>query len=280
MPISNTGYLLIRHLVLLIFLAALPSCPAPATGEASFNYGTTRDSALHYYQQGWQQIMDYGQWTAAEQSFRKAAQLDSAFLLANAVYGRITSNVAEKKRMLQLSPLEKATPDQQLLLEVYNMGNRAAVSQSADSARQMRVDRIRRAEKNYRKFVHKYPGQSYEKAEYIEVLHALYGPERALDSLDARVTFTQRKLPFFISYEAMMYAESDRYEEALKKIKQLEKQASGKPWPCVPFTKASVYYEMDSLDLALKSVNRAIEMDSAHLIAAGLKEQIEARQSK
>ncbi len=281
MHISNTNYLLFQCFALLASFIALPSCNAPA-GRASFNYGTTSDSALHYYKLGWRQIMDYGQWTAAEKSFRKATQLDSTFLLANAVYGRITSSTAEKKQMLELAPLNRATADQRLLLEIYNMGNRAAVVQltAPDSAKKLRAGRMNRAERNYGAFVRAFPDQTYEKAEYIEVLHAIHGPGQALDSLNALVTAGQRDTPFFISYAAMLHAEKGEFRHAMEKLAMLEQQAAGKNWPGIPYTRAVVYYQMDSLDRALEYVGQALEMDRAHLIAKGLKKQIEAKQSK
>ena len=71
-----------QTIVALCFLAF--SCQqkpdnTPTDSKESFNYGSKNDSALAYFNRGWLQIMDNGQWTLAEKSFRKAVEIDPDF---------------------------------------------------------------------------------------------------------------------------------------------------------------------------------------------------------
>jgi hypothetical protein len=44
-----------------------------------FDYGTKSNEARKAYQTGCQQILDLGQWTKAEESFRRVVSLDPDF---------------------------------------------------------------------------------------------------------------------------------------------------------------------------------------------------------
>jgi Tfp pilus assembly protein PilF len=66
-----------------------------------FDYGTKSNEARKAYQTGCQQILDLGQWTKAEESYREAVRLDPEFQLAWAQVGRIRSDPKSDRRFMQ-----------------------------------------------------------------------------------------------------------------------------------------------------------------------------------
>lgn len=195
--------------------------------QVSFDYGTKSDSALFYFHKGWEHIMDKGQWTLSEEAFRKAVDFDPDFLIGKSLVARISDSLEERLEIKETleSQKETLTPDERLLLDVYmlNIDIMNARSQSPENigaiVKQFRV----LSEENYRTFVHKYPKESYIKAEYIEVLHARYGAALALDSLQILTSQNEREqILFFNSYSASLEAELGNYEQALVYANQVE----------------------------------------------------------
>jgi len=84
------------------------------------------------------------------------------------------------------------------------------------------ANRKQLAASNFRKFIKKYPDDSYVKAEYIEWLHFIHGPKTALDSLKSLATENQKKLGFYISYAASLELELREIEEAMVLSKDLK----------------------------------------------------------
>jgi predicted Zn-dependent protease len=126
-----------------------------------------------------------------------------------------------------------------------------------------------------RTFIHKYPHESYIKAEYIEVLHANHGAQTALDSIDALATPEQKKLPFYLSYATFLESELGNYNDALDKANELKRVINNDYAPAVPYTFAQIYLNMDSLDLAKTNIEKAILLDSKHQLAFRVKKQID-----
>lgn len=257
------------------------SCTQPQD-QTSFDYGTKNDSALFHFKKGWEQIMDNGQWTLSEASFRKAVAHDPDFLIGKSLVGRISSNLEERLAIKQelVSRKETATVDERLLLDIYelNIDIMNARSQEPDRIAGIVKDFRSLSEINFRTFVHAYPKESYIKAEYIEVLHAAYGAQAALDSLQKLATQKEiEELPFFKSYSASLEAELGHYDEALSYAKQVTdmSQASAFAGPYAMY--AAIYFKMDSLDLASKYIDKAVSLDSKHMIAQGLKKQVDQK---
>jgi len=76
---------------------------------------------LFYYQLGWRQIMDEGNYGPAEVSYRRALQFDPKFQLGKSVLARLTPNLEERLRLFEEIQQEKITitGDERLILDVY-----------------------------------------------------------------------------------------------------------------------------------------------------------------
>ena len=135
------------------------------------------------------------------------------------------------------------------------------------------------AEKGMRTFIHKYPHESYIKAEYIEVLHANHGAKIALDSIDALTTPEQKQLPFFISYAATLESELGNYKKAMDKLNQLKNIINNDIAPATYFTLAQLYLDMDSLDLAKTNIEKTIQLDAKYQLAFRVKKRIDEKLS-
>ncbi len=265
-------------LMLLLVIISVISCQQSHTTRA-FDYGTKSDSALYYFDLGWEQIMDKGEWTNAETSFRKSVAFDPDFLIGKSLVGRITQNLDERIQLKQELESQKntATSEERLLLDVYllnidimNMRNQATPEEAQAITQKFQS----LSEVNFRKFVHMFPEESYVKAEYIEVLRSVYGAKPALDSLKSLVSETQKNIPFFASYSASLETELGNFEQALVQAKQLKKiTPQTSPSPEVLF--AEIYFKMDSLMLAKRHIERALQIDPNHIIAQRWKQGID-----
>jgi tetratricopeptide (TPR) repeat protein len=244
-----------------------------------YNYGTKNDSALHYYNKGWEYILDYGEWTKSEEAYRIALTFDPDFVLGKGIVGKITTNLQERQSILKELEAKKehVSDDERLLLDdlllVLELMN--ARDQSIKLAPEFYENFYESAEKSMRTFIHRYPHESYIKAEYIEVLHANHGAQTALDSIDALATPEQKKLPFYLSYATFLESELGNYNDALDKANELKRVINNDYAPAVPYTFAQIYLDMDSLDLAKTNIEKAILLDSKHQLAFRVKKQID-----
>ena len=225
--------------------------------------------------------MDNGQWTLAEESFRKAVEIDPDFLIGQSLVGRITQDLDERKEILNLieQSQQGLDGDEKLLLDVYVSS--LGLLNARDQKQKITPDRISAhyslSEKNFRKFVHRHPKESYIKAEYVEVLHANYDADQAIDSLDDLASSDQKDLPFFIGYKATMLAETGRFNPALSSAKKLEDFVNDPAMPAPYVVFAAVYSSMDSLVRAKKYIDKAVVLDPNHLIAISLKKELEGK---
>lgn len=256
-----------------LFFSCNSKSPSPL-----FDYGTKSDSALYYYHQGWQQILDLGQWTLSEQSFRKAIDFDSTFLIGISLVGRISQNHEERVKIYNQLLREKSrvSADERLILDVFissiNLMN--AREQKENIPNNLIANHREVVESNFYEFIRKYPDESYIKAEYIEVLHARYGAQIALDSLNQLANTHQLELPFYLSYAALMESELGHFDDASKWLEQLDKTINDPLIPAVPMAYAQYYFEMDSFRLAKKYVDEAVRLDENHLMAKRLQARV------
>jgi len=265
---------------LTIFILVFISCQDKKKLVA-YNYGSNNVSAVFHYNKGWEYIMDYGQWTLSEQSFRKAVELDSTFLVGKSVLGKISRQLNERIKILDEVIRKKhlASKDDQLLiditlttLELFN-----ARDQNITLPQSFYENFGTLGENNYREFVHKYPDESYMKAEYIEFLHLNKGAKIALDSLHELASATQKELPFFISYAAILEAELGHYARALDLANHLKEKISDSEIPEPHVLYAKIFSKMDSLTLAKAYIEKAVDLDANHIIAQRVKTDINAR---
>lgn len=244
-------------------------------------YGSESDSAVFYFNKAWEHILDYGQWTESEAAFRKAVEFDSSFLVGKSLLGKNTTNLEERIKLLDEVNSKKhlASEDELLIIDMTLLT--LQLFNDRDQGKTISPEFIQHfynvGERDLRKFSSKYPSESYIKAEYIEFLHAQHGAQLALDSIGILASNKQKKLPFFISYSAILHAELGDYDIALEKASQLEKQTNDSSIPEPHALFAKIYFMMDSIELADNYISKAIELDSNHIIAKRLKRQIDEK---
>jgi tetratricopeptide (TPR) repeat protein len=267
-------FLILSNFFVILFLF---SCQQKNTTQR-YNFGTENDSALFYYNKGWEYILDYGQWTLSEESYRKAITLDPSFTLGKGIVGKITTTLDERIAILKDLEVmkEHVSQDERLLLDdlllILQLMN--ARDEGITLSPEFFNKFYTSAEKNMQTFIHKYPHESYIKAEYIEVIHANHGAQLALDSIDALTTSKQKILPFFISYAATLESELGNFEKALAKAKELKNIINNDKAPAIYFTYAQLFLDMDSLDLAKKNIEKTIQLDIKHQLAYRVKARI------
>lgn len=224
--------------------------------------------------------MDQGFYGPAEVSYRKALTFDPAFLVGKSVLARLTTNLEERLQLFEELKAKKSqiTGDERLVLDVYIALTEFTNvrEQDPEKAPAYLEKALQLAETNFRQIVHKYPDEIYLKAEYIEILHSLQGPEASLDSLNALTTDQQKDNPFLLGYAAGINAEMGNYQMALTLANRLNyiMQDSLIPKPFVVY--ADVHYKWgENLELAKKMADRAVELDSRNLDASRLKKRID-----
>ena len=275
----------IKYLSYLLFIIILVSCQQKQeklhTQQDVYRYGTKNDSAVFYFNKGWEHILDYGQWTLSEKAFRKAVDFDSTFIVGKALVGKNTTNLNERIQILNdiNSSQIKVSEDDQLILEVTRITLELfnARGQNVKLDQDFISNFLTTAEKNYRTFIHKYPNESYIKAEYIEVLNAIYGAKTALDSLHILTTPKQKKVPFFISYAATLESDLGNFKKALSIADDFNNQINDYSIPQPYVLYGSIYLKMDSLSLATSKLDKALQLDPNHIFAQRFKNQINTK---
>ena len=275
----------IKYLSCLLFIIILVSCQQKQeklhTQQDVYRYGAKNDSAVFYFNKGWELILDYGQWTLSEKAFRKAVDFDSTFIVGKALVGKNTTNLNERIQILNdiNSSQIKVSEDDQLILEV----TRITLELFNARGKNVKLDEnfisffLTTAEKNYRTFIHKYPNESYIKAEYIEVLNAIYGAKTALDSLHILTTPKQKKVPFFISYAATLESDLGNFKKALSIADDFNNQINDYSIPQPYVLYGSIYLKMDSLSLATSNIDKALQLDPNHIFAQRFKTQVNTK---
>jgi len=269
-------------LLLLLLLFYNVSCKQTSNTE-SINpkslFNSISDSTLFYYQLGWRQIMDEGYYGPAEVSYRKTLQYDSQFLLGKSVLARLTLDLEERLKLFKELQQQKlaVTGDERLVLDVYiGLTHFTNVrEQTPKQARSILDSVLRLAENNMRTIIHKYPEETYLKAEYLEILHSLYGSEKTIDSLHRLVTKKQKDNWFIKGYLAGMYAELEYYEEALNLARQLEHSINNPKIPKAYVIYADIYFKKQEYALAKTYADKAVQLDSRNLDASRLKSRID-----
>jgi len=245
----------------------------------TIDYSTTSDSALAYFDLGWRQIMNEGRWTESEHSFRRAVEVDPNFLIGKSLVGRISHDLKEREAIVNelKSRKDEISLVEQKLLEVY-LGNIERMN-NRDTGKEIKaevvVDKRKETEKIFRSLVQAYPDETFVKAEYIELLHAMYGPNTALDSLLHHVSERPPFIPFMISYEATLLAELGKFQEALEKARLFKQSLDSGNCPEEFVVMGNIYFQMGRLNTAREYITKAISLDSRHLIALSILVRIE-----
>lgn len=276
----------------LCFLAchSREAAPGEFTEALALPYSTDSDSALYYYAKGWYEIMDLGDYAGAEVSYRKALDFDPDFLVGQSVLGRLTLDLNERLAIYDRVEAEKATitGDERRVLDVYqalvhftNLRDQGDSTASAalDTARQLALD-------NFGPVVRRYPAAGYLRAEFVEVVHSVYGAQAALDSLRAlprtvlnRPRFIPNDLPpgevFLLGYAAELQAELGDFDAALADAQRLAEHFGSQTVAKPDAVFAAIYYRMGDLAQAKVHADRAHRIDPRNLDASRLKEKID-----
>ncbi|MEO0526547.1 MAG: hypothetical protein AAFZ89_04935 [Bacteroidota bacterium] len=253
----------------------------PKEKTHKLDLSVANSTALDYYNLGWQQIMDYGQYGAAEASYRKAIGIDPNFLIGKSVLARLTLDLGERLSLykeLQIGK-EVLTGDERLLIEVYSAFVKLTNvrEQTPEKAKDILNKALGVAKKNLGIIVRKYPDEVYLKSEYIEILHALYGARPALDSLEKLRTPDQKRNPFLLGYQASMEAELGLFDLALLRADLLESIISDASVPKSYAVYADIYLKMDSLEKAKQYVDKGFALDKRNLDISRLKTKIDTK---
>lgn len=265
-----------KNCFLLILLFLLISCDNQTA--SGLKYSTTSD-ALNYYNTGWIQIMDEGRYGASETSYRKVLEYDPDFLVGKSVLARLTLDLDERLKLYkEIKASEKLiTGDERLILDVYTTFVKYTNlrDQGDSKSKNALHEALEIAQKNLRKIVHKHPDEIYLKAEYIEILNSLYGPKRALDSLNVLASVTQKDNPFLLGFAASMHAELKGYDEALNNAHRLQTIINDSTQPTTYVVFADIYYQMGKFEIAKNNADKATALDSRNLDASRLKKKID-----
>lgn len=255
----------------------LSSC-SPKDKTQSIDYGSQNDSARYFMLKGYEEILDHRRWTLSEENFRKASSLDPDWLLAKSLVARNTRDLQERKELLNFLKQHKdqAKGNEALLLEVnmllvqaYNNRDQG-IQDSVFTQTMLKV-----AESNLGEFITKYPEDDYFKAEYIEVINAIYGPKVGLDSLNDLTSERQKDLAFYIAYAGEMHLDLGQTEKAIELSKRLKEKRIDSTYANYPMLKARIYFAQDSINKAKSLVDRVIELDSNNIYALRLQHQLE-----
>ena len=267
-------------MVLVIVCVFFLSCSTTTT-KKFVKYTTTVDSTLFYYKKGWQEIMDFGDYTAAEISYRKALDHDPHFLVGQSVLARLTLDLDERLALYQTIEEKKhrIKGDERLILDVYHALTRYTNlrDQNSSETKNALQEALNLAEYNFRKITHKYPDEIYLKSEYMEILHSQYGAKQSLDSLHKLVTNTQQNNPFLLGYKAILIAETNNYKEALEYAEQLAEQMKNLQVAKPDAILADIYFKMEDYSNAKVYADKAFAIDPRNLDASRLKEKIDAK---
>lgn len=264
----------------LFLLAALFLCSCTRTTDLKvIHYSTSSDSTLFYYRQGWEEIMDFGDYSAAERSYRKALSYDDNFLVGKSVLARLTLDLDERLALYEALQNQKhgITGDERLILDVYIALTRYTNLRDLKSPETKNAlqEAFKLGESNFKMIVHKYPEEIYLKSEYIEILHALYGAERGLDSLKSLTTEPQKRNPFILGYKAVLTAEKKEYKEALVYANQLAEILKNEKVAKPDAILADIYFKMKDYKNAKIHADRANQIDPKNLDASRLKLKID-----
>jgi len=250
----------------------------------SIDYSTQSDSARYYYDLGWQQIMDEGFYGPSEQSYRKSLEHDPNFLLSAGTLARLTLDLDERKDLLQkiLKGKYAIKGDERLVLEVYQSFTELT---NARQEKDPKTDRIRAAAlqlaiDNFGAVVPKRPQETYLFAEYIEIIHALQGPQPALDSLDYYIKTGHQSNIFLAGYRASMLAEQGQFSDALIIADDLAQQLDPQTYPKPNAVYADIYYQQKEYLKALPYAQKGSQLDPRNLDLSRLLTKIEGELKK
>ena len=247
--------------------------------EKNFSYGTNNAEALKSYEKGWEYILDNGEWQKAEASFRMAVAKDPEFHLGWSQVGRISHDPEERAAIFERLKKQKNRLEgwEKRLMEVYLAS--LEIIDSKDRGIAITPVKVKQfyqtSEQHFSEFLKYFPHEKYVHAEYIEVIHGIYGAKAALDSLEKHQKKDRELIPFLMSYQAQLLSETKQFELALKTALQLEKRLNNPDLPIIPFTYGYIAFEKGEYEVAAMLIDKTLSLDPNHVIAQRLQKKIQ-----
>jgi len=268
------------HRFLPLFVGLLSVLSVRAADAQRLILSTRSGSSLDYYYEGWRQVMYEGDYSASEAAYREAVRRDPHFLMAQSLLARISGDLDERQRLQKEIEQRKdqVHGDERRLLDSYlalvNLMNvRETHPDRADSvARQALVD----SEPVLRTIAHRYPDEEYYRAEYVEVLNYVHGPQTALDSIAVFTTRGGESNVFLRGYKAELLADSGRLDEAFTEASDFSELFSDRDVPRPHVVLAYVLLKMAKPERARPHVLRALELDPKNIDAQRLKNRLDS----
>lgn len=244
-----------------------------------YPYHSASTEAIYQYRLGWQQIMDEGFYAKAETSYQKALIHDPEFLVAKSVYARLILDNATREKLYREVEAQKKRlePDERSLIEVYqSLVNYTNLRESRHpNAKDSLQKALRLGVENFGKIIKKYPHEIHIKAEYVELIHALYGDRAALDTLQNITTQRQRLNPFLQGYAAGLLANLGEFSRAHQKADSLLKFFEDLQVPKPYVVKAEVLFKQQKWEAAADYVETAYRLDPRNLDASRLRTKVQ-----
>lgn len=268
---------------LLLLMLTLATRGHAEIAALRYDYGNAAPEALQAYREGWREILRNGRWTEAELLYRRAVAIDPGFVIAKSVLARISPSLEERETLLAevRAGFDAVDPDGQLILAVYADTLELINARENDAALPagFREDLARRAVTNYRAFIDQYPGEWAVHIEYVEWLHALEGPERALEEV-ARANDLSIRGSSFSYFPAYFAAELGDLGSAERLAANFVSTLELDEPPQAHYINAYIHYQSGEYQLAKERVSRALQLDPRHLIAQRLDADIDAALQK
>lgn len=207
-----------------------------------------------------------------------AVALDPDFHLGWSQVGRI-SHVPEERAAIFTKlqqQKEKLNDCEKDLLEVYLSS--LEIIDARDRGIPITPEKVKAfyqtSEQHFSEFLRHYPYERYVHAEYIEVIHGIYGAQAGLDSLEKHQKEGMELIPFLMSYQAQLLSETKQFEQALKTALQLEKRLGNPDLPIIPFTYGYITFEKGEYEVAAMLIDKTLNLDPKHVIAQRLQKKI------
>ena len=221
--------------------------------------------------------MDDGMYSAAEVKFREAYEVDSFCALAALTYGRIVQDLDLQKRIYAYCQTvdELSLPEEklrQVYLELLKMMIERSEGQGRNS--EQRLTSFKSMLSNLKWVVHRYPGESYILAEYIEVIHLVEGAQAALDSLEYYGANLGYRLPMFLEgYRSTLLLELDMKDAAQEVLKSLSPLIKKTPKYWILWS--DYFLVVGKSKKAKRFIDKALQIDPRNVDAIRIRARID-----
>ncbi|MFK7831000.1 MAG: hypothetical protein AB8B57_14570 [Congregibacter sp.] len=278
---TKVGSLLYSLTLALGLLMSAVVAVAQDAPSGLYTFNDARPEAVTAYRRGWVEILEFGRWQEAERQYRKALSIDPDFVIAMSVLARLLPSGDERRQLEQdiRSHMHRVDEDGRLLLDAYvktlELMNARDLGQPVSM--DLREDLRKRAVSNYREFLFKYPGEWSVLIEYVEWIHASSGPQGALEAVaeltSQSVVAASRGFSYFPAY---FHAELDQLEQATTLADEFAQRLPKTELPQPHYVRAFIALRASDLELAKTEIDKALSLDSKHILAQRLKAQIDA----